>query len=543
MTDKAFIRFTNVTIPQGSTIRSAWARFMAYDSQVISGIVLKCYFVNADDPDAPADQAELDGFSLTSAVNWTSIPLWSDGIRYTTPDLKTILQTIVDRSGWASGNAVILIIEDNSSAAGANRKFSSYDYLGSGEKPALYVTWYSTIENFFDSKYWEPAQLDELTAIETSWSGTQWNFNIHASANGGKLKSKGTWMKNYRPGGMTVTHDHSGPVILKLYATDGILYYDSAYTSGTQFEPNWTGRSGDIEYLVLEVPDADDDVFHITNISFDSTPATAQTSTSTTSTASTTSSTASTTSTASTISTTSSTMSTTSTASTVSTSSSTSSSSSTISSTSSTASTASTATTLSSTSSTASTVSTVTTGCTTTSTTTTSTTATASTTVSSSTSTTTTTGIPLSYGSDFTGGATYDDSYHYLSLAAFDGSHAFDDSLSSTWNFSSYPSLPQWCEVDLGVGNEKTARKLRIYPYTVDEFMPTALQLKASNTGAFGGEEATLVNATSLTWSESTWKEWEFANGTAYRYYRIYAVTMPDPSYGYIPEAEMMEVV
>jgi hypothetical protein len=52
MADRAFIRITNVTIPQGSTINKAWVRFTAYDSQVASGIDVNCYFVDADNPSA-----------------------------------------------------------------------------------------------------------------------------------------------------------------------------------------------------------------------------------------------------------------------------------------------------------------------------------------------------------------------------------------------------------------------------------------------------------------------------------------------------------
>ena len=390
MANRAYIRFTNVTIPQGATIRSAWPRFTAFDSQTASLLDAKCYFVDADDPDAPANKTELDAFSLTAAIDWEDPPQWVDGLQYNAPELKTILQTVIDRTGWESGNALILVIEDDSSPSNVHRKFSSVNYLAASERTSFNVTWYSTVENFFDNSRWEVAQLDGETAIETSWSGTQWNFNIYAGAGGGKLKSKGTWMSGYKPGGMTVYHDHVGPVILKLYATDGILYYDSAYTSGTEFEPNWTGRTGDIEYLVLEVADGDNDVFHVTNIDFNSVPATGQTSTSTTSTISTTSSTSSTASTISTISTTSSTSSTASTLSTTSSSSSTSSTASSTSTSSSTSSTVSTHTTLSTTSSTASTVSTASTISTTTTSTSSSTSSTISTTsTTSSTSSTT----------------------------------------------------------------------------------------------------------------------------------------------------------
>jgi hypothetical protein len=70
---------------------------------------------------------------------------------------------------------------------------------------------------------------------------------------------------------------------------------------------------------------------------------------------------------------------------------------------------------------------------------------------------------------------------------------------------------------------------------------PTEFKLKASNTGSFGGEEVTLVNPTGITWVSATWNEWEFANSTAYRYYRIYVEAVNFSGYGVIHEIEMME--
>jgi len=346
---KTFIRFTNVTIPNASTIQGAFVEFTAYTGFSTSGVTTTLYFVDADDPDSPTDETELEAFSLTSGVSWSGLTSWEIGESYYTPDLKSILQTVIDRSGWASGNALILIIDGSASPSYISRRASSYDYASAVQKPALNVSWYSDVVSKIDNTKWQVKQIDEGTAIETSWAGSDtWNMNIYASAGGGSLSVRGNWYLGYRPGGMAITHDAlaecgSNPH-LKLFASDGILYEHNNYVSGTEFEPNWTGRIGDISYFQLLLAGAADP-FHVTGITFDSTPATGQTSTSTTSTISTTSSTSST------ISTTSSTSSTASTSS-MSTTTSSSSTSSTASSTSSSSSTASTASTLSTTSST-----------------------------------------------------------------------------------------------------------------------------------------------------------------------------------------------
>ena len=366
---KYYCRFNNVTIPNGADIRNCVVRFTAFDQQVTSGVSLNAYFVDADNPDAPANKTELDAFSLTSAVAWTSLPTWNDGIQYQTPDLSDQLEAVVGRSGWESGNSVILVIEDNSSPSEVHRKISAYEYLGQSERPSLQVGWFSTTENFFSNLYWEPKQLNPATNIETSWSGTVWNFNLNADSDGGRLVAKGTWWMGYQPREITIYHTHGGSPALKVYASDGIIHETPGYASGTVITPNWVGRSGGVWQFEFILAAGDNTPFTVTDITYNSLSPAAQTSTSTTSTISTTSSTASTTSTISTTSSSSSTCSTSSTISTTSTVSSTCTSTSTSSSTSSTASTASTASThtsftttstSSSTSSTASTLSTTT---------------------------------------------------------------------------------------------------------------------------------------------------------------------------------------
>jgi len=80
----------------------------------------------------------------TAQVTWTSIPGWSnneEGADTTTPDLKDIVQEIVDIGSWSSGNNIVFIIKDNSGGTDFDlRKGISYDD-SSSEAPRLTVTW------------------------------------------------------------------------------------------------------------------------------------------------------------------------------------------------------------------------------------------------------------------------------------------------------------------------------------------------------------------------------------------------------------------
>ena len=46
----------------------------------------------------------------TAAVTWDPIPVWSGVGTHQTPSLATIVQEIVNGSGWAAGQAMVLVL-------------------------------------------------------------------------------------------------------------------------------------------------------------------------------------------------------------------------------------------------------------------------------------------------------------------------------------------------------------------------------------------------------------------------------------------------
>jgi len=119
---------------------------------------------------------------------------------------------------------------------------------------------------------------------------------------------------------------------------------------------------------------------------------------------------------------------------------------------------------------------------------------------------------------DQTSGQTYDFSNDYSSQGA---AKLFDDNIATDWLID-YPSVEEWVEVEFSSAQDIV--KLRICGATLfsSENSPEAFRFKASNTGAFTGEEVTLLDISGLTWTNNEWKEWIFANGTTYTYYRLY---------------------
>jgi hypothetical protein len=121
------IRFSNLAIPPGADILGAYVQFTAAadNTEVLS---LEIVGEAADDA-APFTGAlnDLSSRLTTSSINWVP-PGWvadASGAAQQTPDLTLILQEIVDRPGWAQGNAIVLLV---TGIAGADlRRAHSYD--------------------------------------------------------------------------------------------------------------------------------------------------------------------------------------------------------------------------------------------------------------------------------------------------------------------------------------------------------------------------------------------------------------------------------
>ena len=104
------VRFTGVTIPKGATITNAYVQFRV-DGVSTAATNLTVRAEAADN--TPTYTSGQTGVSLhpttTQSVAWVPPP-WStvgaEGPDQRTPDLRTLVQAVVDRAGWVSGNAL-----------------------------------------------------------------------------------------------------------------------------------------------------------------------------------------------------------------------------------------------------------------------------------------------------------------------------------------------------------------------------------------------------------------------------------------------------
>lgn len=133
-----FIRIPNVTVPQGADISLAKLTFKAYNSRSDNTLRLNIFLNDEDDAVAPTTKAQYDGKARTTAfVAWDGEEAWSINSLYDTPDFKSAVQEVVDRGSWASGNAIMVLIDDDGTDAAAFREGDTQDL---GETTAALLT-------------------------------------------------------------------------------------------------------------------------------------------------------------------------------------------------------------------------------------------------------------------------------------------------------------------------------------------------------------------------------------------------------------------
>lgn len=110
------MRFTGVNVPKGATIARAWIQFTA-DASHSGGTTVTIQGQAADNPATFNTSAfNVSSRTRTTASAVWAIPSWTEGGAGTaqrSPELKTIVQQIVDRAGWNSGNAMAFIVTGN----------------------------------------------------------------------------------------------------------------------------------------------------------------------------------------------------------------------------------------------------------------------------------------------------------------------------------------------------------------------------------------------------------------------------------------------
>ena len=137
------LRFQNIQIPQGALINNAYIEFEA-DEAGTAGVNNPNLIISAHNNDnAPAfSSTNYDVSSrqiTTNTIPWLITGSWVVNSKYQTPNIASIIQEIINRQEWQSGNSIVLIIE------GTGRR-TAEAYNGESANAPLLVIDYSVDE-------------------------------------------------------------------------------------------------------------------------------------------------------------------------------------------------------------------------------------------------------------------------------------------------------------------------------------------------------------------------------------------------------------
>jgi hypothetical protein len=133
------MRFTGVNVPAGAVITNAYIRFRATEADSpntndnTADLTIRG---QADNPTTFTSTAnDISGRPTTSAAVAWKPSAWATGTNYDTPDLTSVVQEVVNRSGWAANQSMAFIITGSGS-----RSADSYDGSTS-TAPLLHIEW------------------------------------------------------------------------------------------------------------------------------------------------------------------------------------------------------------------------------------------------------------------------------------------------------------------------------------------------------------------------------------------------------------------
>lgn len=164
------LRFNGIKVPQGTTIASASIQFRADESHSgATNLVLRAQ--TADNPATFTTTDKISTRSLTAdSVRWAEIPAWTTGdagAAQKTPELKSLVQAVVNRQAWASGNSMVFVIKGD-----GKRVADAFDDTEAARKAAeLTLVYYSGEDSGSEIRPKYPIGSFPLTR------GGQWKYN------------------------------------------------------------------------------------------------------------------------------------------------------------------------------------------------------------------------------------------------------------------------------------------------------------------------------------------------------------------------------
>ena len=132
------LRFRNVQLPKGAVIDSAFILIWSHEGKSADDIArITIAAEAADNASTYTETALITDRTRTSAnVLWEVKEDWEIWEAYRTPDVKQLVQEVIDRNGWASGNALaFMLLGQNQGLSEVEnaREFESFENIADPE--------------------------------------------------------------------------------------------------------------------------------------------------------------------------------------------------------------------------------------------------------------------------------------------------------------------------------------------------------------------------------------------------------------------------
>lgn len=179
----AGFRFNLVDVPAGAIIDRAVLRLKS--TATVNSVLLKVYGVDADNTNTFANSAGNRVYGrtqTTAAVDWDDD--WVDAEWMESPDIKTIVQEIVDRPAWTRFSSLTLLVLDDGSTALAQAESFDGDTLSAAILEITY-SYGESIEEFRREDSRSRVAEDRLLSLQAM------GFTIGAIVEGSESMSPG----------------------------------------------------------------------------------------------------------------------------------------------------------------------------------------------------------------------------------------------------------------------------------------------------------------------------------------------------------------
>lgn len=224
------LRFRSITIPKNATITKAYLQFTADESNSAGASLEIALHNNGNSPEFSSSNNVSGRAVFSNKVAWNPSS-WSSnqsGTAQRSPDLKAMMQSLVNKNDWASGNNLSFIIRGTgNSLTSTSAKRVADSYEGGASKAARLVIEYTTttlktIVNVKESFRIHPNPFTRDINISTSLSKIN-NYTVTIYSLDGKIVYTEVISSISQNGIITIEPQGigSGMYLLSLNDTDG----------------------------------------------------------------------------------------------------------------------------------------------------------------------------------------------------------------------------------------------------------------------------------------------------------------------------------